>query len=61
MDRGQPDRAAELIESRLTREQRLRHVLPAYLWREALQKSGKSTAPADDEIQAIEARSGSTR
>lgn len=58
IERGQPERAAELIESTLTRDQRLRHVLPAYLWREALHKSGKNTVPADEEIRIIEARRG---
>lgn len=56
IDQGHPERAAELLESTLTRDQRIRHVLPAYLWREALQKSGKSTAPADEEIKVIQAR-----
>jgi tetratricopeptide (TPR) repeat protein len=59
IDRGLPEKAAELIESALTHDQRLRYVLPAYLWREALQKAGQNTTPADEEIRAIKA--GRTR
>jgi hypothetical protein len=56
IDSDHPQKAAGLIESRLTHDQRIRHVQPAYLWREARQRAGMDTDPADEEIRLIESR-----
>lgn len=61
IDRGQPEKAAEMLEKRLTKEQRIRFVRPAYLRQEALRRAGLDTAPADEEISAIEKRGGRSR
>lgn len=56
IDQGQPQKAIDLIESRLTPEQRIRFGRPAYLRREAMQRAGLDTGPADAEIARIESR-----
>jgi hypothetical protein len=56
IDHGEARKAVSLLQERLTPEQRLRFRLPAYLLREALQKAGMDTAPADQEIARIESR-----
>lgn len=61
IDRGQPEKAVEMLEKRLTKEQRIRFVRPAYLRQEALRRAGLSTASADEEISAIEKRGGRSR
>lgn len=56
IDQGEPRKAIEVIESRLTAEQRIRFRSPAYLRREAMQRAGLDTGPADAEIARIESR-----
>lgn len=56
IDHGEARKAVAILQERLTPEQRIRFRLPAYLLREALQKSGQDTASADAEIARIDGR-----
>ena len=56
IDHGEARKAAALLQERLTPEQRIRFRLPAYLLREALQKSGQDTASVEAEIARIDGR-----
>jgi len=55
LDRGDAATALAVLE-RLTRRQRLMWGLPAFLRKDALQRLGRDTRSADDEIQQIERR-----
>lgn len=56
IDAGHPKEAAEMLDRRLTKDQRIRFVRPAYLRQEALRRAGLDTASADKEVAAIESR-----
>ncbi|HSG41235.1 MAG TPA: hypothetical protein VLE27_16465 [Thermoanaerobaculia bacterium] len=58
IDRGKPEQAVEMLERSLTKQERIRFVKPAYLRQEALQRAGRDTASADEEIAHIESRRG---
>lgn len=56
LERGRAQDALDLLESRLSREERIRRVLPVYLRKEALTRLGLDTSSADEEIAEIDRR-----
>lgn len=56
LERGQAREALDALESRLSRDERIRRVLPAYLRKEALTRLGLDTSSADEEIEEIDRR-----
>lgn len=50
LDRGQPQKAFAVLETRLTSAQRVRSVLPAQLRKQAMEQIGLDTTSADAEI-----------
>lgn len=57
---GRAQQALDLIESRLTRAERVRYGLPAFLRKDALVALGKDSKSADEEIAEILARRHTT-
>ncbi|MFL6258809.1 MAG: tetratricopeptide repeat protein [Thermoanaerobaculia bacterium] len=56
LEKGRAQEALDMIESRLSRNERVRYGKPAFLRKQALQALGRDTASADDEIQEIRQR-----
>ncbi len=57
-EREQVQKALEVLDTRLTSEQRVRFVLPARLRKQAMEIMGLDTASADGELALIEQRLG---
>jgi hypothetical protein len=61
IDEGQPQKAIEVLETRMTPEQRVRFGQPAYLRQEAMRRAGLDTGPADAEVAQIQGRRARSR
>lgn len=56
LERDSAREALDLLESRLSRDERIRRVRPAYLRKEAMTRLGLDTSSADEEIEEIDRR-----
>lgn len=54
LERDRAREALDLLENRLSRDERVRRVLPVYLRKEALTRLGLDTSSADEEIEEID-------
>lgn len=56
LERDRARVALDVLEGRLTRDERIRRIVPAYLRKEALKRLGLDTSSADEEIEEIDRR-----
>ncbi|MEO0248694.1 MAG: hypothetical protein ABIN58_03950, partial [candidate division WOR-3 bacterium] len=56
LDRGEAGKAFTVLDTRLTRQQRIVYVRPAYLRRKAMELAGMSTISGNAEIDEIQQR-----
>jgi tetratricopeptide (TPR) repeat protein len=56
LEKGRSQQALDMLESRLTREDRIRFGRPAFLRKQALEALGRDPLSADDEIQEVRQR-----
>jgi tetratricopeptide (TPR) repeat protein len=56
LERGRAREALEVLETRISRDERIRRVVPAYVRKEALARLGLDTSSADEEIEEIDRR-----